>query len=125
MSKESTVKVKIEKIFYTYHPNFIKDETEPRGYRILDTGTWVVEWDIWISPLGMPKTKQHYTADCLTEDDALHFVSLLRRNEDENSPWGVVKKHDICLSSCIYRRPDLPESTHGCGQTGAETESVD
>lgn len=112
MSRTSTIKVKIEKIFYTYHPDFVEDETEPRGYRILDTGNWVVEWDVRVSGTA---GKEHHTARCATEDDARYFVSLLHRNDTEESPWNEVGKDDICLSSCVYRRPDLPESAHGRG----------
>lgn len=49
------VKVKYKKIFYTYHPDFIQDDAEPCGYRLLSTGRWAVEWDITASYLVLPQ----------------------------------------------------------------------
>ena len=104
MSRATTINVKIQKIFYTYHPDFVQDDNEPRGYRILETGRWVVEWGVRFGKSGaLPSGLYQFTADCDTEEDALQFVSMLRRNQAENSPWSIVPKDDICLSSCIYK----------------------
>lgn len=69
--------VKIRKIFHTYHPDFVQDGTEPRGYRLLPTGRWVVEWDIYGCFTIIPQGKEHHTASFVTEEEAIEFEKKL------------------------------------------------
>lgn len=71
--------VKIRNVFYCYHPNGQTDENEPLGYKILDGGKWVVEWDIipcgHISQFTIPD--EHYTAEFKTEKEAIVFYNII------------------------------------------------
>ena len=47
------MRVKIKNVYYCKHPDFIQDDSDPKGYKLLDTAKWVVEWDVvpfYLSP---------------------------------------------------------------------------
>lgn len=83
-------RIKLRKVGYSYHPDFIEDPTEPRGYKILDTGRWVVEWDV--SPyhtLGILTKREHFSRSFLTEEEAIEF---------ENKLIHGVDRHGYCIT---------------------------
>lgn len=71
-------RMKLVRANYSYHPDFIEDKSEPNGYRILDTGRYIVEWsvrDVYIlNPL---KSEQNYKCSFLTPEEAERFVQKL------------------------------------------------
>jgi hypothetical protein len=70
-------KYKLRRVSYSYHPDFIEDPTVPCGYRCLDTGRWVVEWDLWSRQGAMWDEKTHYARSFLTEEQAQRFADEL------------------------------------------------
>lgn len=69
---------KLRRVSYSYHPDFIEDPCDPKGYRVLDTGRWIVEWDLIQCPvLGIISHFKHYTRSFLTEEQAKEFESRL------------------------------------------------
>lgn len=71
------------KAFILYHPDFVMDENEPKGYRELKTGTWVVEWDTVYTQNTIPKTKIiHRKKSFLTKTEANKFYSQILKNID-------------------------------------------
>lgn len=81
------VKVKYKKIFYTYHPDFIQDDIDPRGYQLLSTGRWIVEWDVVASYVVLPQGREHRSKSFTTEQEAIAFDRALRNRIDDD---GVV-----------------------------------
>lgn len=73
-------KYKLRRVSYSYHPDFIEDPAEPKGYRCLDTGRWVVEWDLWSRQGTMWNVKTHYARSFLTEDQAVAFIKKLEKH---------------------------------------------
>lgn len=71
-------RMKLVRANYSYHPDFIEDKAEPNGYRVLDTGRYVVEWTVrdvyFLNPL---KSDKHYKFSFLTADEAERFVQKL------------------------------------------------
>lgn len=71
-------RMKLVKADYSYHPDFIEDKAELNGYRVLDTGRYIVEWTIrdvyFLNPL---KAQQNYKCSFLTTDEAERFVQKL------------------------------------------------
>lgn len=71
-------RMKLVRANYSYHPDFIEDKAEPNGYRVLDTGRYVVEWAVrdvyFLNPL---KTEKNYSRPFLTEEEAERFVQKL------------------------------------------------
>lgn len=72
----------IQKIFYCFHPDFIQDDNEPKGYKVLCTGKWVVEWD----RLSRRKEKYHnnviithYKKPFTTKPEAENFYNVLMK----------------------------------------------
>lgn len=78
------IKLRVKKIDYSYHPDFVQDDAEPKGYRILDTGKYVVEWDVCLAGKNTlnPETA-HFRHDCPTEKDAIQFCNKLKKGLDE------------------------------------------
>ena len=79
-------KMKLTKINWAYHPNFVQDDTAPMGYRLLDGGKWVVEWDLRdFTPSGCtPLRVRHYSKPFKTEREATSFVARLRRHVEDD-----------------------------------------
>lgn len=81
----------VKHIFYTYHPDFIQDENEPRGYRVLETGRWVVEWGVRkFIPSNLPQPYTHYSRSFETEQDAIAFEKKLR--------CGIYEKNYVIIN---------------------------
>ena len=76
MRKKQAV-VRISKVFYTFHPDFIHDPDSPTGYKILNTGKWVVEWNAKQAYCNLPTVRKHYSETYLTEKEALAHVAYL------------------------------------------------
>lgn len=81
------VKVRYKKIFHTWHPDFVQDDSEPRGYRILSTGRWVVEYDVIAALSIFPDGKRHYTKSFQLEEQALAYERILHSRIDDD---GIV-----------------------------------
>lgn len=71
-------RMKLVRANYSYHPDFIEDKAEPNGYRVLDTGRYVVDWTIrdvyFLNPM---KSEKNYCRPFLTADEAERFVQKL------------------------------------------------
>lgn len=71
-------RMKLVRANYSYHPDFIEDKAEPNGYRVLDTGRYIVDWVIrdvyFLNPL---KSEKNYSRPFLTADEAERFVQKL------------------------------------------------
>lgn len=71
-------RMKLVRANYSYHPDFIEDKAEPNGYRVLDTGRYIVEWTIrdvyLLNPL---KIQQNHKCSFLTANEAERFVQKL------------------------------------------------
>lgn len=74
----------VKKVFYTYHPDFVQDDTAPKGYYALDTGRWVVEWDVKGFIGNLPNQTVHYTRDFTTELAAQLFAKRLQHGLDRH-----------------------------------------
>ena len=87
-------KKKLTQINYSYHPNFVQDDTAPMGYRLLDGGKWVVEWDLrdFKSYGCVPIQKTHYSKSFATEPEASRFVAQLRQNVDDDGGLFMTKE---------------------------------
>lgn len=91
-------KKKLTQINYSYHPNFVQDDTAPMGYRLLDGGKWVVEWDLRdFKPYGcVPLQRTHYSKPFKTEVDATRFITRLRQHvEDDGGLYLTDEVQDI------------------------------
>ena len=77
-------RMKLVRANYSYHPDFIEDKAEPNGYRVLDTGRYVVEWTLRdvciVNPL---KTQKNYKCSFLTAEEAERFIQKLYNNLDK------------------------------------------
>lgn len=72
-------RMKLVRANYSYHPDFIEDKAEPNGYRVLDTGRYVVDWvirDFYVFG-SILKAEKHYSCSFLTADEAERFVQKL------------------------------------------------
>lgn len=71
-------RMKLVRADYSYHPDFIEDKAEPNGYRVLDTGRYIVEWAVrdvyFLNPL---KSEKYYKRSFFTENEAERFVQKL------------------------------------------------
>jgi hypothetical protein len=81
------MRVKIKNVYYCKHPDFIQDDSDPKGYKVLDTAKWVVEWDVvpfYLSPSSF-FLKEHYRASFPTEEQARSFYKdiMKRINPEE------------------------------------------
>ena len=89
----------VKKVFYTYHPDFVQDDTAPNGYYTLDTGRWIVEWDVK-RPMGnLPQQIMHYTREFTTELGAELFVKRVQRGLDKNNSFVVDKNNAFILGA--------------------------
>lgn len=88
-------KQKLTKINWSYHPNFVQDDTAPMGYRLLDGGKWVVEWDFRdFKPYGcVPMQTCHYSKAFETELDCVRFVAKLRQHVADDG--GIYITEDV------------------------------
>jgi hypothetical protein len=75
------------RIFCCYHPDFKIDEETDKGYLVLNTGKWVVEWDeldekeknrILFKTLYKHK---HHRKEFLTAEEAEEFINILHKQE--------------------------------------------
>lgn len=76
------MRVKIKNVYYCKHPDFIQDDSDPKGYKVLDTAKWVVEWDVvpyYFSPVACFQ-KDHYRASFPTEEKARIFYSKIMKH---------------------------------------------
>lgn len=90
----------VKKVFYTYHPDFVQDDTAPNGYYTLDTGRWVVEWDVKRFIMNnLPQQIMHYTCDFDTELGAQLFVKRLQRRLDERGAVEIDEKNAFILGA--------------------------
>lgn len=75
------------RIFCCYHPDFKIDEETDRGYIVLNTGKWVVEWDelhrkdtnTFIKTLLF--SRKHHRKEFLTAEEAEDFMNILHKRE--------------------------------------------
>ncbi len=96
-----TVKVKIKNISYSFHPDWVEDPEEPRGFRILHTGKWVVEWMTDHANRNLPNLQQYHALQCATEDEARAIERELMDLQDSDMPWSFVPVDSICLSARV------------------------
>lgn len=96
-----TVKVKIKNISYSFHPDWVDDPDEPRGFRILTTGKWVVEWTTARAKQNFPNLQQHHALRCDTEAEARAVERELLGLQNCDMPWSIVDADSICLSACV------------------------
>lgn len=91
------MRVKIKNVYYCKHPDFIQDDSDPKGYKVLDTASWVVEWDVlpyYFNPLALVQ-KKHFRAKFATEEQArIFYIRIMRHTtpegyipEFENDPY--------------------------------------
>lgn len=75
------------RIFCCYHPDFKIDEETEKGYLILNTGKWVVEWDeldetdtqrMFFKTLFRHK---HQKKEFQTPEEAEEFMNILHRKQ--------------------------------------------
>lgn len=79
------IKLRVKRIDYSYHPDFVQDNAEPKGYRILDTGKYVVEWDVCrAGKTTLNPETVHFRHNCETEQEAIQFCHKLKKGLDEN-----------------------------------------
>lgn len=82
--------IKIRNVYYCYHPDGVQDDNEPKGYRILPTGKWVVEWDVlpYQPTIINIHAPDHYKAEFRTEPEAKVFYDKImnRLSEDGHMP---------------------------------------
>lgn len=85
------IKKKIKHIYYLFHPNAVQDDTDPRGYKIIDGGKWVVEWNIYTPPFTYAHEPEHHTKAFKTEEDAKAFYNKLmfRHERQEKKKLGI------------------------------------
>lgn len=77
-------KTKIKHIYYTYHPNAIQDDNDPKGYQLTEGGKWIVEWDVYVWPMKYFSTPEHYTKSFHTEYSAkVFYKKLMKRYEKQ------------------------------------------
>ena len=72
----------VKRIDYSYHPNFVQDDNEPRGYRLTGGGKWVAEWDAVAK--GTEPIKLHFRREFDTELGASRFCARLQKGLDEH-----------------------------------------
>lgn len=89
----------VKKVFYTYHPDFVQDDTAPNGYHTLNTGRWVVEWDVKKYVGNLPHQIMHYTREFSTELGAELFVKRVQRGLDKNNSFIVDKNNAFILGA--------------------------
>lgn len=89
----------VKKVFYTYHPDFVQDDTALNGYYTLETGRWVVEWDVKRFMGNLPQQIMHYTRDFTTELGAQLFVKRLQRGLDERGSVEIDEKNAFILGA--------------------------
>ena len=89
-------RMKLVRANYSYHPDFIEDKAEPNGYRVLDTGRYIVEWTVrdvyFLNPL---KSEKHYKSSFLTADEAERFVQKLYNNLEPDGSFLTTKDNDF------------------------------
>lgn len=95
---QNKTKVRVSCVYYTWHPDFIDHGNGV--YDTLETGRWVVEWNVKIG--GDRWRFQHFTADCATETMAKKLVYLLNKKHDRLHPWAEVDQDDLCLKSGVF-----------------------
>ena len=75
--------MKISKAFYCFHPDYVQDENEPKGYKILSTGLWVVEWD------EVETLKKQFS--CLP--NVIHKRMAFNAEKEAKRFWNAKMKH--------------------------------
>lgn len=87
-------KQKLKQINYSYHPNFVQDDEAPMGYRILDGGKWIVEWDLrdFKSYGCVPLRTTHFSKPFKTEAEATRFIAQLRRHVEDDGGLYLTKE---------------------------------
>lgn len=88
------MRVKVKNVYYCKHPDFIQDDSDPKGYKILDTAKWVVEWDV-VPFHSTPTTfflREHYRASFPTEEQARSFYNKIMKH---TNPAEVVLSDEI------------------------------
>lgn len=93
-------KVKIHKIFYTYHPDFI--DHGDGTYETLPTGKYVVEWVI--KYIGNNLCCRHHKASCATEELARKLCKILTARHGKDSPYITLPDDDIALQNGDFVR---------------------
>ena len=94
-----TKRFKFNRIAYSYHPDFVQDDNEPKGYRILPTGKWVVEWVVReFYPTDEPEQPKHCKRSFPTEAAAKFFENQLRHRLDEKNSMLVGNENIYFLS---------------------------
>ena len=86
-------KLKIHKIFYTYHPDFI--DHGDGTYETLPTGKYVVEWVI--KYIGNNLCCHHHKASCATEELARKLCNILATRHGSDSAYTILPESDIAL----------------------------
>jgi hypothetical protein len=81
------MRVKIKNVYYCKHPDFIQDDSAPKGYIVLDTAKWVVEWDIVPYNITIPGCflKKHCRASFPTEEEARIFHKKISKHCEADS----------------------------------------
>lgn len=97
---EKKIKVRLTKIFYTWHPDFVNHDDGT--WEVFNTGRFVVEWDIVHEKDSFHRN--HYTADCATEEQAKTLCNILAKKHENLSPWVKLAPDDISLTSGVFVR---------------------
>ena len=90
-------RMKLVRANYSYHPDFIEDKAEPNGYRVLDTGRYVVDWtirDFYVFG-SILKAEQHYSCSFLTADEAERFVQKLYNGVEPDGSFLTTQDNDF------------------------------
>lgn len=88
------MRVKVKNVYYCKRPDFIQDDSDPKGYIVLDTAKWVVEWDT-VPFYSTPATfflREHYRASFPTEEQARSFYNKIMKR---TNPAEVVFADEI------------------------------
>lgn len=93
-------KMKIHKIFYTWHPDFI--DHGDGTYETLKTGKWVVEWSI--KYIGNNFCCHNHKAVCKTEAQAKKLCKILTARHGKDSPYIILPDDDIALQNGDFVR---------------------
>lgn len=89
------MKVKINHVFYCYHPDFIQNGD---SYELTGTGNWSVEWCVReqnTKPSMVPKF-DFYRADFATEEEAKQFQKKLMNKQEKNGT--ILEEEDFCIA---------------------------
>lgn len=88
-------RMKLVRANYSYHPDFIEDKAEPNGYRVLDTGRYVVEWVLQDFYFGSVKERSYYSRSFLTAEEAERFIEKLYNSVNSDGAFFTTKDNDF------------------------------